>query len=160
MPSKCPVCGAKVVKEGAYHVCPAGLACRAQLIGHVIHYPSREAMDIGGLGERTVRRLVERGMVRDLADLYALSVENLLALEGFAKKSATALRDAIEDAKEPRLDRFLYALGIRHVGEHTAPILAQHFVVAGDGAGSKLDDAEKEGVRVIDEDAFERLLRG
>ena len=72
MPAACPVCGAPVEREGAAHVCTNGLACPAQLEGHVIHFAARGAMDITGMGDRTVRQLIERGLVRDLADLYAL----------------------------------------------------------------------------------------
>ncbi len=127
MPSRCPVCGTKVVREGAYYFCPNGLACRAQLVGHIIHYVSRNAMDIENLGEKIVRRFVERGMVKDLADLYHLSVDDILEVEGFAEKSATQLYNAIQNAKNPRFERFLYALGIRHVGEHIARVLALKF---------------------------------
>ncbi|MEJ2637688.1 MAG: NAD-dependent DNA ligase LigA, partial [Calditrichia bacterium] len=127
MPSRCPVCGTKVVREGAYYFCPNGLACRAQLVGHIIHYVSRNAMDIENLGEKIVRRFVERSMVKDLADLYHLSVDDILEVEGFAEKSATQLYNAIQNAKNPRFERFLYALGIRHVGEHIARVLAREF---------------------------------
>lgn len=127
MPKKCPVCGTKIVREGAYYFCPAGLSCEAQLIGRIIHYVSRDAMDIRNLGDKIVRQLVERGMVKDLADLYHLSVDDILQLEGFAQKSAKQLHDAIQGAKNPRLDTFLYALGIRHVGEHIARVLAREF---------------------------------
>ncbi len=125
MPDVCPVCGSQVVREGAYHLCPAGLACSAQLIGHLIHYASRDALDIDGLGEKTARQLVERHLVHDLADLYGLSPESLAGLEGFATRSAARLLKAIQSAKRPRLDRFLYALGIRHVGTRTARLIAR-----------------------------------
>ncbi len=125
MPAKCPSCGAPVQREGAYCFCPAGISCPAQLIGHVVHYASRNAMDISGLGDKTAKDLVRKGLVRNIAGLYRLSVEDLLQLEGFAKKSATQLYEAVQGTKEPRLDRFLYALGIRHVGERVAEILAR-----------------------------------
>ncbi len=124
MPEECPVCGRQVEREGAYHYCPGGLSCRAQLVGSIVHYASREAMDIDHLGEETARDLVERGMVRDIADLYHLEAEDLESLEGFAERSARLLADAIGSAREARLDRFLYALGIRHVGSHLARVLA------------------------------------
>ena len=88
---------------------------------------SREALDIGGLGKETARSLVDRELVKDIADLYRLSVDDLLTLEGFAQKSATQLHEAIQEAKEPHLDRFLYALGIRHVGQRMAQILARRY---------------------------------
>jgi DNA ligase (NAD+) len=107
MPEACPACGAEVYRDGAYHICPAGLACRAQRVGRILHYASREALDITGLGEQTARDLVAREMVRDIADLYGLPVDDLLPLEDFAQKSAKQLWDAIQDAKAPPLNRFL-----------------------------------------------------
>jgi DNA ligase (NAD+) len=127
MPKKCPVCGTEVFKEGAYYFCPAGLSCHAQLIGHILHYASRDAMDIDGLGDKIVRQLVEKTMIEDIADLYHLSVDDLLKLRGFAGKSAQNLYEAIQSAKRARLDRFLYALGIHHVGQHVARLLAEKF---------------------------------
>jgi DNA ligase (NAD+) len=127
MPATCPSCGTEVTHEGAYHFCPARLSCPAQLIGHLIHFGSRNALDIDHLGEKTVRQLVQREMVRNLADLYRVSEEDLRALEGFAERSARQLHRSIQDTKAPELDRFLYALGVRHVGERAARILARHF---------------------------------
>jgi len=127
MPKRCPVCGAQVFKEGAYYFCPGGLSCAPQLIGRIIHYASRNAMDIDGLGDKTAKDLVQKGIVKDIADLYNLSVEDLLKLDGFAEKSATQLYEAIQGTKSPRLDRFLYALGIRHVGERLARVLADRY---------------------------------
>lgn len=124
MPGKCPVCGTEIVKEGAYYFCPNGLSCPAQLVGHLVHYASRQAMNIEGFGEKTVKSMVNSEMVSDLADLYRLQVEEIIELQGFAEKSAKQLYQAIQNRKSPRLDRFLYALGIRHVGEHVARILA------------------------------------
>jgi len=127
MPDHCPSCGAEVVREGAYHVCPAGLACPPQLMGHLQHFASESALDIDGLGEETARDLVDRQLVTELADLYRLSFDDLLSLEGFAEKKARKLHEAIQQSAKPRLDRFLFALGIRHVGRHTANVLARHF---------------------------------
>jgi DNA ligase (NAD+) len=127
MPERCPVCHTKVVREGAYYFCPNGLSCPAQLVGHLIHYASRQAMNIEGLGEKTVKNLVDKDIVENLADLYQLRVEDLLELEGFAEKSAQQLYQAIQNSKSERLDRFLFALGIRHVGEHVARILARTY---------------------------------
>ncbi len=137
MPNECPVCGTEVIKEGAYYFCPAGLSCHAQLVGHIIHYVSSEAMDIENLGEKIVKQLVDRKLVTDLADLYHLEVDDLLQLEGFAEKSANKLHDAIQNAKNPLLDKFLYALGIRHVGEHIARVLANKY-----GSLDKLQKAD------------------
>jgi len=127
MPARCPVCESEVVREGACHFCPAGPACHPQLAGHLRHYGSREALDIDGLGAETSRQLIDRGLVRNLADLYTLRVEDIEGLDGFATKSARQLHDAIRKSAEPRLDRFLFALGIRHLGGRTARVLADHF---------------------------------
>ncbi len=126
MPAACPACGSTVKREGAYHFCTAGLSCPPQLIGRIVHFASREALDIEGLNEKTAKQLVTRGMVTDLADLYRLSKNDLLKLEGFAEKSAGQLHDAIHSAAQPRLDRFIYALGIRHVGAHIAQVVARN----------------------------------
>lgn len=127
MPDQCPSCGAKAERRGPLTYCPAGIACPAQLKGRLVHYASREAMDIEGLGERTARQLVERGLVADIADLYDLSAADLAKLDGFAEKSAETLHDAIHDRRDVPLDRFLVALGIRHVGRDAARRLAQAF---------------------------------
>jgi len=127
MPDACPVCGSPVIRQGAYHVCSGGLACRAQQTGRIEHFASRGAMEIEHLGAKTVAQLVERGLVGDLADLYQLSKEKLLELDGFAEKSAENLLDAIETSKQIPLDRFIYALGIPNVGQHVARVLARQF---------------------------------
>ena len=127
LPMKCPVCGSEVVREGAAHRCTNGLACPAQLERHLVHFTQRGAMDIAGLGEKTVAQLLEKKLVADLADLYALTPIDLVQLEGFAEKSIENLLAALEASKTPRLDRFLFALGIEHVGETVARLLADHF---------------------------------
>ncbi len=127
MPETCPVCSSAVVQQGANHLCTGGWSCRAQQIGGIGHFASRGAMEIEHLGEKTVAQLVERGLVNDLSDLYQLSKEKLLELEGFADKSAQNLLDAIEASKPTALDRFIYALGIPNVGRHVARVLATHF---------------------------------
>jgi len=127
MPDQCPVCGGVVARKGAYHVCTAGLACRAQLEGSIIHYASRHALDIEGLGEKTVKTLIAKGLVKELADLYDLTADDLIPMEGFAQKSADNLVRAIEEKKEIPLERFLYAIGIPGVGSHVAKVLADHF---------------------------------
>ena len=127
MPENCPVCGSGIFREGAYHFCPGGLACRAQLEGAIIHYASRQAMNITHLGNKTTAALVEKNMVNDIGDLYELTIEDIKKLEGFADKSARQLYTAIQSSKKAGLDRFLYALGIRHVGIHMAQVLARNF---------------------------------
>ena len=121
MPAACPVCGAPVEREGAAHVCTNGLACPAQLEGHIEHFVARGAMDITGLGGKTVRQLLDKKLVRDIADLYRLTPIDIAALDGFAEKSIDNLMAALENSKRPRLDRFLFALGIDHVGVDGGP---------------------------------------
>ena len=125
-PTHCPVCGAPTVREGAYYKC-VNIACPAKLKGMLKHMASRNALDIEGLGEKISQLLVDRGLVKDPADLFYLKKEDLLKLPGFAEKSAQNLLDQIEKAKRIPLSRFLFALGIPGVGAHTAKVLAQHF---------------------------------
>ncbi len=126
MPSKCPVCGAEVIKEEAIHRC-IGLDCPAQLKGRIKHFASKRAMDIEGLGVKLIDQLVDKGLIKDVADIYYISKEKLIELERMADKSAQNIIDAIEASKTKPLSKFLYALGIRHVGETTAEDLARHF---------------------------------
>lgn len=144
LPSVCPVCGAKVEREGAAHRCTNGLSCPAQLERHIIHFTMRGAMDIVGLGGRTVAQLLEKKLVRDLADLYALTPIDLASLGGFAEKSIDNLLAAIEASKKPRLDRFLFALGIEHVGDTVARLLADRY-----GALSGLMEASAEELQTV-----------
>ena len=127
MPDACPSCGTTPVSEGAYLVCPAGIGCPAQMRGHLTHFAARDAMDIDGLGEKTAELLIAQGLVRDLADLYDLSEEDIRRLPGFAVTAAHNLHAAIRKNMEPPLDRFLHALGIRHVGWRVARDLAREF---------------------------------
>ncbi len=128
MPSHCPVCGADVVRaEGEVASRCIGRACPAQLRQSLQFFAARGAMDIEGLGEKLVAQLVERGLVRDLADVYHLDEATLAGLERMGKKSAAKLVAQIERSKRVPLSRFLVALGIRQVGEATAKALAEHF---------------------------------
>jgi DNA ligase (NAD+) len=128
MPGKCPVCGAEVARaEGEVAYRCIGLSCPARLKQAVRFFGARGAMDIEGLGEKVVDQLVERGLVRDLADLYRLDEAALADLERMGKKSAANLRAQIERSKQTTLPHFLVALGIRQVGEATAKALAEHF---------------------------------
>jgi DNA ligase (NAD+) len=144
LPAKCPACGAPVEREGAAHLCTNGLACPAQLERHLTHFTARGAMDIVGLGGKTVQQLLEHGLIKDLADIYHLTPIDLTGLEGFAEKSIENLVAAIEASKAPRLDRFLFALGIEHVGDTVARLLADHF-----GALSGLIDASEADLQEI-----------
>ena len=129
MPARCPVCGSPAERvEGEAAVrCTGGLHCRAQAIQSIIHFASRMALDIEGLGEKLVEQLFNTGLVRNIADLYHLEHEKVAALERMGDKSAENLLRAIETSKNTRFDKFLYALGIREVGETTARNLALHF---------------------------------
>jgi len=126
IPEKCPVCGGEVVKEGPFLKC-VNASCPAKLVASIRHLASRDAFDIEGLGEKTARLLVERGLVKDLADIFRLTKEDLLKLPGFADVSAEQLALAIKRAKKVPYHRFIYALGIPSVGQATAKLLAQHF---------------------------------
>jgi DNA ligase (NAD+) len=138
-PDRCPVCGSLVERtqlikrskgreshsEGAIYRCIGRLACRAQLKQAIIHFVSRRAMDIEGLGEKSVEQLVDEGLVRSPADLFTLAFEQIVGLEGFAELSTNNLLAAIEASRKPSLARFVYALGIPDVGEETAKLLAR-----------------------------------
>ncbi len=129
MPAQCPVCGSKVerIESEAAFRCTGGLYCPAQRKQALLHFASRRAMDIEGLGEKLVDQLVEGGVVLTPADLYKLDVGTLAALERMAEKSAGNVVAAIEESKNRPLARLIYALGIHHVGEEVAKLLAQHF---------------------------------
>jgi DNA ligase (NAD+) len=139
IPQICPVCGSHVertqlikrskgketVSEGAVYRCIGRLACGAQLKQAIIHYVSRRAMDIEGLGDKTIEQLVDEKLIGSPADLYKLKFEQIIDLEGFAEISSKKLLKAIADSKKPTLARFIYALGIPDVGEETAKVLAR-----------------------------------
>lgn len=127
MPDHCPVCRSAVAREGAYYYCTGQAACVAQLKGAIEHFASKHALNIEGLGKKTVAQLVDQGMVRSLADIYRLTQEQLLTLEGFAERSASLLLTAIRNSATVSLDRFLMGLGIRQVGQHIAKVLAKEF---------------------------------
>lgn len=128
MPDACPVCGAQVV-AGDGEAIPrcSGLDCAAQLKGRLRHFASRRALDVDGLGTKLIDQLVDRGLVREVSDLFRLDAATLAGLERMGEKSAENLIAALERAKDAELSRFLYALGIRHVGEATAAALAAEF---------------------------------
>ncbi|WP_448126227.1 NAD-dependent DNA ligase LigA [Pseudomonas veronii] len=139
IPESCPVCGSHVertqlvkrskgketVSEGAVYRCVGRLACGAQLKQAIIHFVSRRAMDIDGLGDKTIEQLVDEKLIASPADLYMLKYEQIIDLEGFAEVSSKKLISAIEHSKTPTLARFIYALGIPDVGEETAKVLAR-----------------------------------
>jgi DNA ligase (NAD+) len=146
LPVRCPVCGSPVVRESEQAVarCTGGRTCPAQRKEEIKHFASRRALDIQGLGDKLVEQLVDRDWVRTPADLFDLEPVRLEALERMAEKSAHKLHAAIAAAKHTTLPRFLYALGIRDVGEATALALAQHF-------------RDPEALRDADEDEIQRV---
>jgi DNA ligase (NAD+) len=129
MPTHCPVCGSVAEKEEGEAVlrCSGGLYCGAQQKEAIKHFASRKALDVDGLGDKLVEQLVDEGLISNAADLFSLSVEQIAALERMGQKSAENLVNALQAAKQTRFARFLYALGIREVGEATARSLSLHF---------------------------------
>ncbi len=146
MPATCPVCGSKVVRlEGEVaHRC-IDLACPAQIRENIKHFVSRGGMDIEGLGDKIVSQLLDAGLIRDPADLYGITKEQLLDLERFAERSADNLIQAITRSKHPPLERLLFALGIRHVGEYVAKILSRKF-----GSVGAIEAASQEELTAIE----------
>jgi DNA ligase (NAD+) len=129
MPTHCPECDTKLVKlkaDEAVWRCP-NIKCPARVHNHIQHFASKGALDIEGLGEKNVLALIDAGFIKDIADIYALSKEQVLSLDRFAEISAAKLVAAIAEKKNPQLPRFLFGLGIRHVGAQTAIDLANHF---------------------------------
>jgi DNA ligase (NAD+) len=141
MPEQCPECGSDVerVEGEAVARCTGGLICPAQRKQSIMHFASRRAMDIEGLGDKLIDQLVENGLVDSVADLYRLTREQLTSLERMGEKSADNLLEGLSGSRAPDLDRFLFALGIREVGEVTARSLALHF-----GSMDKLIEASEE----------------
>ncbi len=129
MPTECPVCGSKVVrlKDEAVAKCTGALFCPAQQIGSILHFASRRAMDIEGLGDEIAKQLVESNFVNHIDDIYKLDIKSVASLEGMAEKSSTQLIEAIGASKKTTFGRFLFSLGIPGVGEEVARSLAMHF---------------------------------
>ncbi|MBW2021804.1 MAG: NAD-dependent DNA ligase LigA [Deltaproteobacteria bacterium] len=147
MPKNCPVCGTKVVRKPGEVAsrCP-NPNCPAQVKEALKHFVSKGAMNIEGLGDKLITQLIEKGLVEEPADLYELTKEDFLKLDKVADKAATNLIQAIEDSKKTTLAKFIYGLGIRHVGEHIASVLANHF-----GSINELQNASEEELLAIDE---------
>lgn len=148
MPETCPECGSAVERVDGEAVarCTGGLVCPAQRKHSIRHFATRKAMDIEGLGDKLVDQLVEEGLIHTVADLYCLTHEQLVSLERMGGKSAENLLKALEQSKKPPLDRLLYALGIREVGEVTARSLATHF-----GSLDALQDASEETLTEVND---------
>jgi DNA ligase (NAD+) len=145
MPDSCPSCGEPLEIRGPYTVCVNIFDCHAQLAGRIEHFGSRYALDIEGLGDETARLLVREGLVRHLPDLFSLSVESLLPLEGFAEKSASNLVAAIDAARDTELARFIHGLGIPEVGVTVARTLADYF-----RSFETLREADEERLQEVD----------
>ncbi|VAW56195.1 DNA ligase (NAD(+)) [hydrothermal vent metagenome] len=129
LPTACPICGSDIEQLDGEAIarCSGGLFCGAQRREAIKHFASRKAMDVDGLGDKLVEQLVDEGMIENMADLYLLTPENISSLERMGEKSASNLIDALQKSKYTQLNRFIYALGIREVGEATALTLAQYF---------------------------------
>ena len=126
-PKVCPSCGSNLVLDGAHYFCENTLSCKPQMVKSIVHFASREAMNIAGFSEKTAEQLFEKLDIRSIADLYKLKKEELLTLEKFGEKKAQNLLDAVEKSKTPELYRFIYALGIPNVGVKTARDLVDKF---------------------------------
>jgi DNA ligase (NAD+) len=147
MPENCPVCGTKVVRtEGEVDYRCVNANCPAKLLGTILHFASRGVINIDGMGESLVSQLIERGLVKNVADIYALTKKDLLSLDRFAEKSAQNILDEIEASKRLPLERVIYGLGIRMVGERTAQFLAEHF-----GSMEALEQAGVEELQNVNE---------
>jgi DNA ligase (NAD+) len=147
VPDKCPVCGTRVMRtEGEVDYRCVNANCPAKLLGTILHFASRGVMNIDGMGDALVTQLTERGLVKNVADIYKLTKENLLSLERMGEKSAQNILDEIEGSKKLPLERVIYGLGIRFVGERTAQFLAEHF-----GSMEALQQARVEELQNVDE---------
>ncbi len=153
-PEKCPVCGTKVVRtEGEVDYRCVNANCPAKLVGTILHFASRGVMNIDGMGDALVAQLTERGLVKNVADIYKLTKADLLSLERMGDKSAQNILDEIENSKKLPLERVIYGLGIRMVGERTAQFLAEHFgsMEALETAGvEELQDVNEVGPRIAE----------
>lgn len=148
LPSKCPICGSEVeqIEGEAVARCSAGLFCPAQRKGSIRHFASRKAMNIEGLGEKIVDQFVEAGLLKTVADIYILNREKIINLERMGEKSADNILKEIENSKKTTLPKFIYALGIREVGEATAKQLAYHFKGI-----SELQSASENELQVVED---------
>ncbi len=168
MPDRCPVCGSKVVKDGAYYRC-SNINCPKVLKESIKHFVSRKAMNIDGFGDKIIEQLVDKGIVKDVSDIYKLDKETLMGLDRVGEKLAENLITAIKRSKGTTFAKFIYALGIRHVGEFVAKLLAERFknlenlkkatkeeLLEIDGVGEEIADSvvsffsEKKNLETID----------
>lgn len=127
-PTHCPACNSELVQNGVHIFCPNSLSCKPQLVSRLVHFASRDAMNIEGFSEKTAEQLLEELNLRDLPELYEIKYEDLINLEGFKEKKTNNLLEAIERSKDVSLASFIYALGINNVGIKTATDLANHYM--------------------------------
>lgn len=147
MPKVCPVCGAKAVREeGEAAIRCTGIECPAKLLRNIIHFVSKEGMDIDGLGENLVEQFIEKGLIENIADIYKLTFEDIASLKKNGTKFATNLVNAIEDSKNRPFYKLITALGIRHIGTKSAKTIAKHFKTIGN-----LMQAEVEEIAMLDD---------
>lgn len=166
-PKFCPVCGEELLDEGALIKCQ-NLSCEARVVGAIIHFASKKALNIDGLGDKIIEQLYEKRLVLHVKDLYRLRLDDLLALEGFKEKKAHNLLDAIEASKGVALEKFINALGIEHIGEVAAKKIARTFgmewleasyeeIIALEGFGEEMAKSMMEFIRVNAEEAKELM---
>lgn len=127
LPSHCPACGSKLIQDGVHYFCENSLSCKPQLVNRIVHYASRDAMNIEGFSEKTAEQLFETLDIKTIADLYYIAKEDLLKLDGFKEKKAQKIIEALENSKNRTLDAFIYSLGIPNVGKKTANDLAKKY---------------------------------
>lgn len=146
IPKNCPYCHSELFKDGVHIFCPNSVSCKPQLVSRLVHFASRDAMDIAGLSEKTVEKLIDNLNVSDLSQIYDLKDEDLLKIEGFKEKKTNNLLKAIENSKKTTLDRFIYAIGIPNVGIKTSTDLAKKFKTL-----DKLEKAKADELIKIDD---------
>ena len=139
MPKNCPRCEATIEREGSFHLCP-DISCPPQIRGRISLFASRNAFDIEGLGQKKVEQLISEGLLRNMADIFTLTKEQLLGLEGFAEKSVDNLLEEIERSKDISFERFINSLSIKHVGTRTAQTLAREFKTPENLMGAATED--------------------
>ncbi len=127
MPKNCPACGTELIKEGVHYFCPNKLSCKPQLVSSIVHFASRDAMNIEGFSEKTAYQLYEELDIKDISQLYDINKEELLKLEGFKEKKSQNLMNSLEKSKDCKLESFIYALGIPNVGIKTAKDLVKKY---------------------------------
>lgn len=143
MPKYCPSCHSELFKDGVHIFCPNSMSCKPQLVNRLVHFASRDAMDISGLSEKTVEKLMENLNVLELSQIYDLKEEDLLQIPGFKEKKTNNLLNAIEKSKDTTLDRFIYAIGIPNVGIKTSGDLARKFKTLENLEKAKIDELVK-----------------